>query len=97
MPAKPDKQETIETLRQRHAKLNERKITAAADLKNADEQLARLKEEARQQFGTDDLAELQKQLESLNAENERQRAEYQRHLEQIEGELGEAERQFGDA
>jgi len=97
MPVKPEKQETIEALRQRHAKLNERKITAAADLTNAAEQLARLKQEAREQFGTDDLAQLQKQLESLNTENERQRAEYQRHLEKIEAELAEAEKNFGDA
>jgi uncharacterized protein with von Willebrand factor type A (vWA) domain len=96
MASKPEKHESIESLRQRYAKLNERKITAAADLKNADEQLEHLKEEARQQFGTDDLAELQKQLESLNAENERQRAEYQRHLEKIEADLGEAEKHFGE-
>ena len=51
----------------------------------------------REQFGTDDLAELQKQLESLNLENERQRAEYQRHLEKIEADLAEAEKDFGDA
>jgi hypothetical protein len=97
MPAKLQKQETIETLRHRHAKLNERKITAAADLKNAEEQLSRLKQEAREQFGTDDLAQLQRQLESLNAENERQRAEYQLHLEHIETQLAEAEKNFGDA
>lgn len=94
MPVKIEKQETIESLRLRYAKLNERKITAAADLKNADEQLARLKQEAREHFQTDDLAELQKHLESLNAENERQRAEYQLHLEKIEAELGEAEKNF---
>ncbi len=97
MPARTEKQESIESLRQRHAKLNERKITAAADLKNAEEQLARLKQEAREQFQTDDLAELQRQLEAMNAENERQRAEYQRHLEKIEADLGEAEKNFGDA
>jgi chromosome segregation ATPase len=97
MPAKSDKQESIETLRQRYARLNERKITAAADLKNAEEQLARLKQEAREQFGTDDAAELQKQLEELNRENERQRADYQKHLEKIEADLGEAEKNFGDA
>jgi hypothetical protein len=97
MPTKLQKQETIETLRQRHARLNERKITAAADLKNAEEQLSRLKHEAREQFGTDDLTQLQKQLESLNAENERQRAEYQQHLELIETQLAEAEKNFGDA
>jgi hypothetical protein len=97
MAGKTDKQESIESLRLRYARLNERKITAAADLKNADEQLERLKQEARDQFGTDDAAELQKQLEELNRENERKRAEYQQHLDKIEADLNEAENTFGDA
>jgi chromosome segregation ATPase len=97
MAGRTDKQESIESLRQRYARLNERKITAAADLKNAEEQLDRLKQEAREQFGTDDAAELQKQLEELNRENERKRAEYQQHLDKIEADLNEAEKSFGEA
>ena len=85
-------EQSMEELRQRYTRLHEQKITAAADLKNAEETLSTLKEQARANWGTDDIEQLQKKLEEMTAENERKRAEYQRHLEKIEADLAAVDR-----
>lgn len=87
-------QQTIEQLQQRYAKLNEQRITAAANLEHAKTQLERLRKEARENYGTDDLLELKKKLEEMKAENETKRANYQQELERIEADLSAVEQKF---
>jgi chromosome segregation ATPase len=86
----------IETLKQRHAELDRARVTAQANLRNATEQLAELKEEAMKLYGTDDLDALRAKLQEMREQNERKRAEYQRHLEEIEAKLTEVDRKFGE-
>src|SRR5262249_25120112 len=92
----PRKPTDIETLKQRHAELDRARVTAEANLKNATEQLAELKEEAMKLYGTDDLDALRAKLQEMREQNERKRAEYQRHLEEIEAKLTEVDRKFGE-
>lgn len=89
-------EQTIEVLQQRYLKLNEKKIAAETELKGAKKRLEELQKEAREKYGTDDLAALQSKLEAMQAENERKRAEYQTDLDRIEDKLGEVERTFAD-
>jgi len=90
-------EQTIEQLQSRYRELNTKKIQAETNLKNATEHLTGLKEEARQKFGTDDVAELRKKLEAMKAENEEKRKNYQAQLDQIESDLLGVEKKFAVA
>jgi hypothetical protein len=81
----------IEKLRQRHRALETQKITAEANLNNSEEILQRLKKQAREQYGTDDVEELRKKLEEMKSENQRKCADYQQHLDDIERDLKKVE------
>lgn len=85
----------IEQLKQEHARLDRAKTTAEANLKNANDQLEALREEAKATYGTDDLDELKKKLQQMQADNEAKRAEYQKHLEKIKHDLQQVEQTFG--
>src|SRR5205085_3558075 len=61
-PLKPP--QDIEQLRKRHMALVQKKGSAEGALRSANEQLDNLRQQAREQFGTDDLEELKKRLES---------------------------------
>lgn len=90
-------QQSIEELQQRYTQLNKRKIQAETSLDHAKTQLANLQKEAREKYGTDDLAELQKKLSEMQADNEAKRAAYQQDLERIETELASVEQKFAAA
>jgi uncharacterized coiled-coil DUF342 family protein len=84
----------IEQLKKRHKELEEKKITAEANLNNAGRVLEELKREAKSKYATDDPDELQKKLQEMKAENERKRAQYQKHLEEIQTKLAQVEQDF---
>ena len=84
----------IEALKKEHARLDREKTTAEANLRNANEQLDHLKAEAREKYGTEDLDALKLKLRQMQDENERKRADYQKHLESIHAELAEVEEKF---
>ena len=86
--------ESIEQLTKRYNALNTKKNYADANLLNATKELARIQEEAIANWGTDDLAALEKKLEEMRKENEKKRAEYQSHLEEIEARLAAVEENF---
>ena len=96
-PANPHTPITIDELRKRHQRLNERKIAAETELKGAIKRLDELKKEARDTFDTDDILELQKKLKQMEAENESKRAAYQAELERIETDLASVESRFAAA
>lgn len=85
---------SIESLKSRYEDLKSRKITAEANLKHANDALNELREQARQEFGTDDLDELRKKLREMEAENERLRIEYDKHLTEIEESLADIESRY---
>ena len=51
-------------------RLDKRKTEAEIHLKNATGRLGELQEEAREKYGTDDLAELRKKLSTMKSEND---------------------------
>src|SRR6056297_372199 len=78
---------SIEQRKQEKGKLKERKIQAQTQLKSAEEQLKSLEKEAEDEFGTSDIDELAEKLERMEAENEKQRREYQTLLDKISQDL----------
>src|SRR5262245_24653287 len=89
-------EQSIEELQQRYAKLHTKKIQADTNLEHARKQLEQLRKEARDKYGTDDLAELRKKLDQMQAENEAARAGYQQELERIEADLTAVEQKFAE-
>jgi len=98
MPAenRPKPALDIEQLKKKHKELEKQKTTAEANLKTATDQLEALKDEARQKFGTDDLAQLRSRLAEMKETNEKKRADYQKHLEEIETRLAQVEKEFAN-
>lgn len=88
LPEKDD----IELLRKRYQELDRKRTTVQAHLEAATKRLEELKDAARKQFGTDDLAELEKKLAAMKADNDRRRAEYRDHLDKIQQSLDDIER-----
>lgn len=89
--------QTMEKLTLRYRDLDRKKITAETNLRNSTETLEKLKAEAREKYQTDDIEELRKKLAEMLAENERLRAEYQQHLDEIEANLAKVEIEFQTA
>ena len=92
-----DEAQDIEVLRERYNVLNEKKITAQAELNRSTRDLEDLKKQALEKYSTDDLVLLRAKLEEMIKENQRMRREYQERLDQIERELTEVERQHDEA
>ena len=86
----------IEELRRRYDDLNQKRIRTDANLQNARKRLEELQEQAKKNFGTDDLDELRAKLTEMKSENERKRSEYQESLDRIEYELAEVEQQYAE-
>ena len=91
-----EKKQSIEELTARYSQLNTKKIQAETSLRHAEDELAKLKEKARTEYGTDNVDELKQKLAAMEAENERKRADYQRSLDKIEADLNEAEKKYSE-
>jgi chromosome segregation ATPase len=78
---------TLDELTKQYNVLNERKIQAETQLKEAEKRLLEMQTQAQKEFGTNDIAELQARLEQLEAENETRRADYQALLKGIQTDL----------
>jgi vacuolar-type H+-ATPase subunit E/Vma4 len=74
-----------------YQQLHTKKIQAETNLENAKSKLKELQDEARQKFGTDDVAALQAKLDEMKADNENKRREYQASLEAIQTALDAVE------
>jgi chromosome segregation ATPase len=84
----------IEVLRQKYGELQTKKTRAETNLENAREQLEKLKKEAREAYGTDDLGELKAKLAEIKAENEAKTTKYRKDLEKIEADLQAVEENY---
>ena len=89
--------QTIEELRERFKDLEHRRTRADANRDNSEKRLDELKAAAKENFGTDDLTQLENLLAELTSENEKQRSGYQAELDQIEMGLVEIEEKLADA
>jgi hypothetical protein len=99
MAAEPiqSKKLDIEALKGQHRTLEKLKTTEEANLAHANSALEALKVEARKDYGTDDVAQLRAKLKEMEEENERLRADYQKHLETIQTKLDQVTREFEES
>jgi hypothetical protein len=88
--------DSIDDLKKRYEALRDKKVAAEANLKTSTEELDRIKTEAREQHGTDDLAALETILEEMKHENQRKRTEYLAQLKAVEDNLAAVEKQFAE-
>ena len=95
-PSKTSVQDMKE-LQKRYNQLNEQRIRAHEKLEQSTKTLAGLQKEAKDKYGTDDLSQLRQKLAEMTSENERKRAEYQRHLCDIENQLVQVEASHAEA
>jgi predicted nucleic acid-binding Zn-ribbon protein len=86
-------QEKLEVLKKDYKDLDTRKITTEANIRNLEEELQRLREQAEKNYGTSDLEELKRLLEERRQENERLVAAYEGHIQDIKDRLAEIDRQ----
>ena len=80
-------EESMESLKNRYKKLYDEKIRVETELKTAKTQLAMHQETARNNWGTDDIQELEKKLLAIKEANEKERKDYEEHLNSIESKL----------
>lgn len=100
MPKQADQvagKQDIDTLKERYQNLNEEKIRAEENLKNAESHLAQLRQQAIEEFGTDDLSSLREKLDQMESENEKKRADYQAKLDHIESNLSSVEQSYEES
>ena len=84
-------QQKLETLRQEYNDLHTKKITTDANIKNLEENLARLQASAEKEYGTSDLEKLKEILETRRQENEEKLAQYEQHVKEIKEKLAAIE------
>ncbi|WP_419786111.1 hypothetical protein [Pseudodesulfovibrio sp.] len=85
----------LNDLRRQYEQLRDQKVRAEQDMRNLTQQLDALKAQARTEYGTDDLGELQTLLEKKRLENEQVVAEYRQHIQQIQADLAAVEKDAG--
>ncbi len=86
-------QEKLEVLKKDYRELDTRKIQTETNIRNLDEELQRLRDQAEKNYGTSDLGELQRLLEERRRENESLVAAYEEHIQGIKERLAEIDRQ----
>lgn len=86
--------QTIEQLQQRYDDFKSQKVKFETQRDAALEELENLKQEARDTYGSDDVAQLEKILQQMKAENEAKRSEYQQLLDGIDAKLAEVQAEF---
>ncbi|MGI8979520.1 MAG: hypothetical protein ACR2FY_09865 [Pirellulaceae bacterium] len=86
--------QSIEDLQKRYQQLDRQKTVADTNLTNATKRLDELKKEGREKYGTDDVEELRRKLDSMKSENDAKRRQYQADLDRIEKELAAVEQKF---
>ena len=77
----------MNALRNRYETLKEEKTRCETNIENAKQQLEKLYEKARTEYGTDDLDALRAKLEAMKAENARRQETYKASLDTIEADL----------
>ena len=86
----------IETLRKRNDDLRDKKIQNETALDGARKRLQELQREAKKEWDTSDVKELEAKLASMKEENEKRRRDYQERLDDIEAKLKAVDAQYSE-
>ncbi len=80
-----------------YEQLNEERIKAKSDLEHAEKALANIQQQAKDNYGTDDLKELEQQLENMKQSNQTMINDYEKHIESIRTNLDKVKQEFSQA
>ena len=96
----PDKNEgasqTIDELQKRYQALSDQKIKVETQREHALEQLDKLKAQAKELYGSDDVGQLKKVLDEMKLSNEEKRSQYQASLDSIDADLAAINEKFSE-
>ena len=95
--SKNDSKQSIEVLQKRHQAFQAEKVRFETQRDTALEELDALKKQARELYGSDDVAELESMLTKMKAENEQKRSQYQAALDEIDKTLKAVQDEFAAA
>ncbi len=80
-------QQKLEALKKEYADLHTKKITTEANIKNLEDNLAKLRATAEKEYGTSDIDQLKEILEKRRRENEAKVTQYEQHIREIKENL----------
>ncbi len=84
-------QDRLESLKTDYKELETKKIQTDTNIKTLETELERLREQARESYGTSDLEKLRDLLEARRRDNEQMLTEYEQHIRSIKKRLDEIE------
>jgi nucleoid-associated protein YejK len=84
-------EQELNTLRRQYEQLRDRKVRTEEAVAQLSHQLETLKQQAKAEYGTSDLKELQQLLEEKRKQNEDVVAKYREHIQQVQADLAQAE------
>ena len=93
----PDSNQNMDQLKKRFEELSLMKVKYETQRDSAACELADLKEQALDLYGSDDVKQLEKMLAEMKAENEKKRSEYQASLDKIDANLRNVQESFDAA
>ena len=93
----PDSNQTMDQLKKRFEELSLKKVRYETQRESAASELAALKAQASELYGSDDVKQLEKMLAEMKAENEKKRSEYQASLDKIDDSLRSVQESFDAA
>jgi chromosome segregation ATPase len=85
-------QDKLESLKGDYKELETKKIQTETNIQTLEDELKRLREQAKKTYGTNDLEELKNLLEKRRHENEQLVAGYEQHIQSIKERLAEIEK-----
>jgi hypothetical protein len=80
-------QQKLEALKKEYAGLHTQKITTEANIRNLEDNLAKLRAAAEKDYGTSDIEELKEILETRRQENEARVTTYEQHIRELKENL----------
>ena len=93
----PDSNQTMDQLKKRFEELSLKKVKYETQRDSAASELADLKQQALELYGSDDVKQLEKMLSEMKTENEKKRSEYQASLDKIDENLQSVQESFDAA
>ena len=90
----PDSNQTMDQLKKRFEELSLMKVKYETQRDSAASELADLKAQALELYGSDDVKQLEKMLSEMKTENEKKRSEYQASLDKIDANLQSVQESF---
>jgi hypothetical protein len=95
--AKSTDTQSIAELQKRYESFMAEKVKYETQRDSAADELAKLKKQAMEQFGSDDIGKLEKMLADMKTENEKRTREYQASLDKIDQNLKDVRDSFAES